>query len=136
MDEYKRGTFADGEPPVAKLHQGDETRIEIKAHFCQAVLLASSDVCRDLPENLEPRQLSQAVRQRGARNLEGRAERFECSCAEKGLANDEKRPCVRNNVQHPRDRAVSFAPDETCNLCSLRRDGRGGGPAWRYFGCR
>src|SRR5882724_7559241 len=58
MDEYERRTFVDGEPPVAELHQGDEARIEIEAHFCQPILLASSDMCRDLPENLQPRQLS------------------------------------------------------------------------------
>jgi len=52
------------------------------------------------------------------------------SLCRKGLANDEKRPCIRNNVQRPRDRAVAFAPDKACNLCPLRRDGHGGRPSW------
>jgi hypothetical protein len=71
MDKHKRGTFAGREPAVAKLHKSNEAGIEIEAHFGEPVLLALSDVCRNLPENLEPRQLSQAVRQRGAWNVEG-----------------------------------------------------------------
>src|SRR5713101_6259826 len=69
MDEHKRRPFADGEPPIAKLHESDEARIEIETHLCEPVLLALSDVRRNLPKDLEPSQLSQAVGQRGASNV-------------------------------------------------------------------
>src|ERR1700730_1673698 len=124
MDEDQRRPFAGSKPAVAKLHQRAETRIKIEAHFGELVLLALSDVRRDLPENLQPRQLSQAVGQRGARDVEGGAKGFECPRAEEGLANDEKRPGVRNNVEGPRHRAVSLAPGKTCAGCSRRNRGR------------
>ena len=109
VHQNERWALSAGEPAVAELHQGDEARIEIKAHLRQTVLLALSDIGRDLPEDLQARQLSQPVGQRRARNVERRTKRLEGPGLEEGLANDEKRPSIRNDVERPRDRAVSLA---------------------------
>jgi hypothetical protein len=118
MNQYERRALSGREPAIAKLHKRYEAGIKIEAHFCQPVLLALSGIRHDLPENLEACQLPQPVGQRGAWNVEGRAKCFERPGLEEGFSDDEKCPCVRNDVQSPRDRAVSFTSSKASSLCS------------------
>src|SRR4029077_8529823 len=97
VDQHQRRAFAVRKPAVAELHQRNEARVEIKTHFGKPVFFALPGFGRDLPENLQPCQLSQTVGQRCARNVERRTKRFERARAEKGFANDQERPGVRNN---------------------------------------
>ncbi len=120
MNQHQRRALAAGKPTVAKLHKGYEAWVEIKAHFGEPVLLALSFPRSCLAENLETRQLSQAVGQRGAWNVEGRAECFERPGSEEGLANDQKCPGVGNDIERTRDGAVALAPCRIRALCSLR----------------
>ena len=53
---------------------------------------------------------SQAVGQRGARNLERRTKRLEGAGAEEGFADDQKRPGVGDDVERAGDGAVPLAP--------------------------
>src|SRR5262249_54083048 len=64
---------------------------------------------RDLPEDGELGQFPQPIGERGAWNAQRRTERFECLCSEEGLADDQERPGVGDDVQRARDRTVALA---------------------------
>ena len=97
-----------GKPAVTELHQGDEARIEIEPHFGEAILLALRGAGCDLTEDCKLRQLLQAIRERSPRYAKRRTKGFEGLCSKKRFADDQKRPCIGNDVERARNRAVPF----------------------------
>ncbi|MGY4290086.1 hypothetical protein ACVWXO_009352 [Bradyrhizobium sp. LM2.7] len=111
VDQRQWRRLAFGQPPVPELHESDEARIEIEPHLRQSVLLALGGSGRDLAEDGKLGQLPQPIRQRRPRDAERRAERFEGLRPEERFADDQKRPCVGDNVQRARDRTIALGPD-------------------------
>ncbi len=110
VDKRQGSWLAASKPAIAELHQGDKARIEIKPHFGESILLPLRGAGRDLTEDRELRQLLQTIRERRPRDAERGTEGLECLRPEKRLADDQKRPCVRDDVESAGDRAVAFTP--------------------------
>ena len=110
VNQRQRNRIAVGQPAIPELHQRDEAWIQIEPHLGESIFFTSRRPARDLTENGELRQLSQAIGQGCAWNAERGAKGLEGLRSKEGFADDQECPGIGNNVERSRDRAVALAP--------------------------